>query len=245
MSFRQLASAPSGCDTGGFNSSAVLVDADEDGQLDALGTDFCGTTTMLSGTGEVLWTAQEEAIYGTANPALADVDADGTPEAIVAFGSRYLEPTESEEPVGTSVGAYRVLDGERVWSHSIDRLAYASPTAFDASGDGLPDIGLLTARGGPGLPESDPDYSEDAGFVILSGSDGEELRRIPAGDAAGTPMLFPLGSDTGLIVSDTRPDDGNPSILALRLRGMRLIPGASWVGFRPGAGHEASWTPTE
>ena len=241
MSFSELASAPSGCDTGGFNSSPVLVDADGDGRLDALGTDFCGTTTMLGGTGEVLWSSEHDFAYGTGNPALSDLDGDGTPEAIVAFSSRYLLPEETgDRGVGTTISAYRIADGEPVWEQTVDRVSFASPIAFDTTGDGAPEVVLVTARAAPGIPEADPDYASTAGLFVLDGTDGEVLGTISVGDAAGTPILHPLGADTGLIVNDGRRPEG-AGVLALRLRGVTLDETAAWHGFRPGAGHEASW----
>ena len=241
LSFSELASAPSACAGGGFVSSSVMVDADRDDRLDALGTDFCGTTTMLGGNGEVLWTADQEFPYGTANPALSDLNGDGTPEAIVTFTNRSVEAPAPPEETGSSIAAFGIRDGRQLWERSIDEVSIASPVTFDATGDGTLDVGLLTARGAPFLVEGDPDLADEAGFRVLAGEDGEEIGHIDVGDAGVTPLLHPSGEDTLLLIADTRPLDDS-AVIAMRMTGVQLDRAAAWSGFRPGDDHGATWT---
>ncbi len=163
--------------TGSFDAPYV-GDVDKDGELDLLIATLGGKVLCLSRDGTPKWEAE---IGGRLNhrPTVADLDADGTQEVMVA-------PQDDTDPLVVLRGT----DGVEIarWPGVASRRT--RPLASDLDGDGRPEI--LTS-------------SEDRGLISLAG-DGSIRWRYGFADADG---LQPAGTASPVLADldrDGRPE---------------------------------------
>ena len=238
---REVAAAPSGCDSGGFISSPTFGDIDGDGEPEVVGTDWCGQVIALSLEGEVLWTATTSHPYTTGNPLLSDLDNDGIFDVVVTSGEFNWSLMETWGNRASSVAALSGLSGEALWNIEVEKYLWASPVSADYNGDFVEDVWVIGA-----------DIADDFGtpppspLFVLDGRSGETLLSVESFSAMGTPLLDDIdGNGTlDLLIMDA-PFSATafgtgfvPGTLSLiEFPGVPFDAGASFSGFR-GPAHD-------
>ncbi len=173
-------------------------------------SDHRGGVVVTSGTGEVAWRFDLAAVgWSSPNvwraPVVADLDADGAPELLIASSRGPLvlsadgtvewrrngsatgaatadvddDPAVEVFTAGTDgVRAYDGADGDTEWTRDLG--AARVRTALDGDDDGTTELYL--GRGGEG-------------FLALDGSSGETEWETTATDADGTAVPAPVAAD--------------------------------------------------
>ncbi len=240
-SLTQVAAVPSSCDTGGFIAAATIGDVDGDGELEVVGTEWCGGVVAASLTGEVEWTASLPHPYPTGNPLLVPLDDSDGYDVVVTSGEFNWSLEETFGNRGSATTALSGRDGATLWEVEIEKYLWASPVSHDINGDGTEDVFVIGA-----------DIADDFGtpppspLIVYSGADGSELFSYESVSWMGTPLL------------DDIDDDGNLDVLLvdapftatafgtgylpgtaklLPFDGVPFDPAASFSGFR-GPGHD-------
>ena len=179
-------------------------DLDGDGRAEVVGITSSGVLVAVDAVGEVMWTSEalpDGAYAGQAdNPAIADLDGDGSPEVLV--GAAILDATGEVLAVGTkgrggedgttSFGAD--LDGDGTQELITGNAAYAIDGTIVASND--EDDGYVAAADLDGDGEGDLVVSA-GGLLRIQDTDYSVLNEIDLGrSSSGPPAIADLDGDS-------------------------------------------------
>ncbi len=182
----------------GSASGVVIGDLEGDGSPEVCVSGISAAVVCLNGNGTFKWAAEgETSIHG--NPAMADMDGDGSTEVIFgrqvfdalgdriglgghgrggrAFSSFAVNMDDDDELEVVAGNAVYDIDGSLVWyDGEVDGL----PAVADLNGDLLPDV----AR-------------SSFGSLLLTDNSGEVLRAIslPDGSRGGAPTIADFDGD--------------------------------------------------
>ncbi len=186
--FSVVSEVPSTCQIAGWVASPVFADITNDGIPEVINSDYCGATIAMSLEGEVKWQANSDQLYATSNPAMADLNGDGTLDVINAFASLNWSLPDTYDLAVSQVIAINGLNGEIMWKHDFNTLISSSLVVADYNGDQTADVFTINIDGLFGT-------LNESSLVVLDGTDGSTALTNNMSFSSGTPALGDLNGN--------------------------------------------------